>query len=143
MPNFPDLKKVTSILLSFSFLVNCVMMPFCNFQDTVSAKTLYGLFLQKDSDGDVLEFIANDMLNMGGLFKEEDEEIDETENKLPPQEHPLQPIQISPGFLFCAQTLLLEEKELPETPRVFGYFKNDTYKFELSLSVFHPPAVAG
>ena len=105
------------------------MMPFCNFQDTVSARTLYGLFLQKDGDGDVFEFIANDMLNMGGLFEDEE---DETDNKLPQQEHPLQPIQISAGFLYCAQTLLLEEKELPETPRVFGHFENDTYKFELS-----------
>lgn len=112
-------------------------MPYGNFQDTVSAKTLYGLFLQKDSDGDVFEFIANDMLNMGGLFEEEEE----TENKLPQQEHPLQPIQISPGFLYCAQTILLEEKEIPETSRVFGHFESDSYKFELSLSVFHPPSV--
>ena len=118
------------------------MMPFCNFQDTVSARTLYGLFLQKDGDGDVFEFITNDMLNMGGLFEEEEEEENETENKLPQQEHPLQPIQISPGFLYCAQTLILIEKVLQETPRVFGHFENDTYKFELSLSVFHPPSVA-
>ncbi len=117
------------------------MMPFCNFQDTVSAKTLYGLFLQKDGDGDVFEFIANDMLNMGGLFEDEEEEEDETENKPSQQEHPLQPIQISPGFLYCAQTLILEEKEMPETPRVFGSFVKDTYKFDLSTSVFHPPSV--
>ena len=116
-------------------------MPFCNFQDTVSAKTLYSIFLQKDGDGDVFEFITNDMLNMGGLFEEEDED-EETENKLPQQQHPLQPIQISPGFLYCAQTLLLEQKEIPETPRVFGHFENDTYKFELSLTVFHPPSVS-
>ncbi len=116
-------------------------MPFCNFQDTVSAKTLYSIFLQKDGDGDIFEFITNDMLNMGGLFEEEDED-EETENKLPQQQHPLQPIQISPGFLYCAQTLLLEQKEIPGIPRVFGHFENDTYKFELSFSVFHPPAVA-
>ncbi|MEP6699693.1 MAG: hypothetical protein ABJA85_00190 [Bacteroidota bacterium] len=112
------------------------MMPFCNFQDTVSAKILYGLFLQKDSDGNVLEFIADDMLNIGGLFEDED---DETENKAPRQEHPLQPIQISQGFLYCAQTILLEEKEPPVTPRVFGSFVNDGYKLDFSSFIFHPP----
>ena len=112
------------------------MMPFCNFQDTVSAKILYRIFLQKDRDGDVFEFIANDMLNMGSLFEDQD---DETENQAPRQEHPLQPIQISQGFLYCAQTILLEEIEPPVTPRVFGSFVNDGYKLNFSSFIFHPP----
>jgi hypothetical protein len=137
MSNFHLLKKVTSILLSFCFLINCIVMPFCNFQDTVSTKMLYDSFLQKDRDGDVLEFIANDMLNMGGLFEDEDD--DEPENKMPPQ-HPVQPIQITQGSLSCTKTIVLTEKETLVTPRVFGSFIPDTYKFKLPGSVFHPPA---
>jgi hypothetical protein len=134
-----DLKKMTSILLSFSFLINCIMMPFCNFQDTVSAKALYELFRQSDGDGNVLEFIANDMLNMSCLFEDEDD--DKTENEMPGQERPLPPIQISQGSLFCSHIILLEEKEMANIPRVYSAFVKDTYKFDLSLPVFHPPAV--
>jgi hypothetical protein len=141
MPNFPNLKKVASILLSCSFLVNCVMMPFCNFQDIASAKTLYDSFLQKDGDGDVFEFITNDMLNMGGLFEDEDDDEPEDQAPQQQQQRPLQPIQITQGFLYCAQAMLLEEKEPAFTPRVFGSFVNNTYKFELPISIFHPPAV--
>ena len=119
------------------------MVPFCNFQDTSSAKVLYGLFLQKDSDADVLEFISNDMLNMASLFEDEDDEAAD-QCQQPPAQHPqtpFQPIQISPGFLYCVQTLQFEQKEQPVTPRVFGSFINDTYRLELSSSIFHPPVV--
>ena len=114
------------------------MMPLCNFQDTVSAKILYGLFLQKDSNGNVFDFITHDMLNMGSFLEEEDD--DEPENQSPQQQQPFQPIQITQGSLCCAQAIVLDEKELPVTPRVFGSFINDTYRFQLSSTVFHPPA---
>lgn len=121
------------------------MVPFCNFQDTASAKVLYGLFLQKDSDGDVLEFISNDMLNMASLFEDDDDDEAAGQCQQTPsqqqQQTPFQPIQISPGFLYCVQTLQLEQKEQPITPRVFGSFVKDTYKLELSFSIFHPPSV--
>jgi hypothetical protein len=140
MLNFSDLKKFAAILLSCSLLVNCVMMPFCNFQDIASAKMLYDSFLQKDGDGDVFEFIANDMLNMGSLLGDEDD--DEPEKQVP-QQHPQQPIQITQGFLYCAQPVMIEEKEQAVAPRVFCFFIDNNYKLDFSSFIFHPPSVTG
>ena len=113
-------------------------MPFYNFQDSASLKILYSDFLQKDDDGDILEFIANDMLNMESLFEDEDEPeipINESQKQLP-----VQTIQINPGFLSCAQPLQIEKEKLPTSPRVFCFFIDTTYKLDFSSFVFHPPA---
>jgi hypothetical protein len=121
------------------------MVPFCNFQDTISAKILYNEFLQKDSDGDVLEFITNNILNMGGLFDDEDDDEDAPQQHAPSSQHqlPLQPLQITPGFLYCTQSLMPEEKEQTVAPRVFCSFIDNNYKLVFSSFVFHPPAVTG
>lgn len=115
-------------------------MPFYNFQDSASLKILYSDFLQKDDDGDILEFIANDMLNMEGLFEHEDE----NEPPMPIHEHqkqlPVQPIQINPGSLSCAQPLHIEKEKQPTTPRVFCLFPDTNYQLDFSSFVFHPPA---
>jgi hypothetical protein len=118
------------------------MIPFCNFQDTGTVKILYSQFLESDNDGNVLEFITNNILHIGGLMGDDDE--DTPPQQLPSshqQQHPFQPIQITPGFLYCAQSITLEEKEQPAAPRVFGFFIADNYNLDFSTSVFHPPAV--
>jgi hypothetical protein len=141
MPNLPVVKKISAILLSCSFLINCIVIPFCNFQDTVSAKILFAAFLQKDRDADVLEFITLDMLNISNLFEEDDD--DEADEQIPAsQQHqlPVQPIQISPGFLYCVQTQLIEKKELIITPRVFCSFIDMHYEMNFSSAIFHPPS---
>src|SRR5258706_8506932 len=143
MPNLAILKKIPAIFLSLCFLVNCVMVPFCNFQDTVSAKILYSQFLQKDSDGDVFEFITNNILHIGSLFEDEDDDNDQPQQQVPVSQQHQQPIQITPGFLYCAQSLMLEEKEQPSAPRVFCSFIDNNYKLDFSSFIFHPPAVTG
>jgi hypothetical protein len=138
------LKKISAIFLSCCFLVNCVMVPFCNFQDTGSVKILYSQFLQKDSDGDVLEFITNNILHIGDLFEDEDDDEDALQQQAPAsqqQQQPIQPLQITPGFLYCAQSLMLEEKDQPVAPRVFCSFIDNNYKLNFSSFIFHPPAV--
>lgn len=138
------MKKIAAIFLSSCFLVNSVMIPFCNFQDTGTVKILYSQFLETDSDGNVLEFIANNILHIGGLLGDEDDDDDAPPQQLPPsqqQQHPFQPIQITPGFLYCAQSIIIEEKEQPVAPRVFGFFIDNNYTLDFSVSVFHPPAV--
>ena len=140
MPNLVTLKKVSAIFLSTCFLVNCIMVPFCNFQDTVSAKILYGQFLQRDSDGDVFEFITNNILHIGSLFDEDDDE-DQPQQQIPPSEQKQQPIQITPGFLYCAHSLILVAKEQPAAPRVFCSFIDTNYKLDFSSFIFHPPSV--
>ena len=119
------------------------MVPFCNFQDTISAKILYAQFLQKDSDGDVLEFITNNILHIGSLFDDEDDDEDVPQQQTPASQHqlPIQPLQITPGFLYCAQSLMLEEKEQPAAPRVFCSFIDNNYKLDFSSFIFHPPSV--
>jgi hypothetical protein len=122
------------------------MVPFCNFQDTVSAKILYSQFLQRDSDGDVFEFITNNILNIGGLFEDEDDDEDAPQQQVPAsqqQQQPIQPLQITPGFLYCAQSLMPEEKDQPVAPRVFCSFIDNNYKLDFSSFIFHPPAVTG
>jgi hypothetical protein len=121
------------------------MVPFCNFQDTVSTKILYSQFLQNDSDGDVMEFITNNILHIGGLLGDDDEGDEAPQHQIPPsqqQQHPYQPIQITPGFLYCTQSITLEEKEQPVAARVFGFFIHNNYKLDFSSFVFHPPAVS-
>jgi hypothetical protein len=120
------------------------MVPFCNFQDTVSAKILYTQFLQKDSDGNVFEFITSNILNIGNLIGDDDEDDDDDDQpkqQVPVSQHQQQPIQITPGFLYCAQSLMLEEKEQPVAPRVFCSFIDNNYKLNFSSFIFHPPAV--
>lgn len=119
------------------------MVPFCNFQDTVSTKILYSQFLQNDSDGNVLEFITNNILHIGDLFDNEDDDEDVPLQQSPASQqdqHPFQPIQITPGFLYCAQALTVEDNEPPEAPRVFCFFVANNYELDYSSLVFHPPA---
>jgi hypothetical protein len=144
MPNLAILKKVAAIFLSICFLVNSVMIPFCNFQDTGSVKILYNQFLENDSDGNVLEFITNNILHIGGLLGDEDDDEDAPLQQIPSsqqQQHPIQPIQITPGFLYCAQSITWEEKAEPSPPRVFCFFISTNYNLDFSTSVFHPPAI--
>lgn len=111
-------------------------MPFYNFLDTDSTKILYNQFLQQDNDGDLFEFITHDMLNMGNLFEDEDEDnIPETQKQLP-----VQTIQINPGFLICAQPLLVEKNEKQIATRVFCSFIGNNYNLDFSTFVFRPPA---
>jgi hypothetical protein len=144
MPNLAILKKISAIFLSGCFLVNCVMVPFCNFQDTISAKILYSQFLQKDSDGNVFEFITNNILNIGNLVgDDDDDDDDQPKQQVPPSQQQQQPIQITPGFLYCSQLLMVEEKEQSVAPRVFCFFIDNNYKLNFSSFIFHPPAFAG
>ena len=144
MTNLAILKKISAILLSSCFLVNCLMVPFCNFQDTVSTKILYTQFLQTDSDGDVLEFITNNILHIGSLFDDEDDdEVEPHQQNHASQQQPVQPLQITPGFLFCTHSLAVIENEQPAVLRVFCSFTDDNYKLDFSSFVFHPPSVTG
>jgi hypothetical protein len=123
--------------------VNCIVIPFCNFQDTVSAKIVYNQFLEKDSDGNALEFIANNLLNMEKLFENEEEEEETPQQKVPlPHEQPLHILQITPG-LFISQVPCIVEKEKPATPRSFCFYKNVHYTSDYFSSIFHPPAFTG
>lgn len=118
------------------------MVPFCNFQDTVSVKILYSQFLENDSDGDMLEFIANNILHIGDLFEDDDEDAPQQQAPASQQQQqPIQPLQITPGFLYCAQSLMVEEKDQPVAPRVFCSFVDNNYKLYFSSFIFHPPAV--
>jgi len=86
------------------------MIPFSNFQDTGTVKILYSQFLENDSDGNVLEFITNNILHIGGLLGDDDDDDDAPQQQIPSsnqQQHPFQPIQITPGFLYCAQSITL------------------------------------
>src|SRR5258705_13780632 len=103
MSTLAILKKSFAILFSCCFFVNCVMVPFCNFQDIASTKILYGQFLQKDNDGDMFEFITNNLLNIGNAFEDDDDEDEPKQQSPASQQFPFQTIQITPGFLYFKQ----------------------------------------
>lgn len=126
----------------YCFLVNCIVIPFCNFQDTASAKTLYEQFLEGDSDGNVLEFITGKLLNLETLFEDDDDDEQKLPQNVPlSQQQPLHSIQISPG-LFITQPQSEIEKEEQTIPRVFCLFNKNNYKSYFTSSIFHPPAFA-
>lgn len=133
------MKKVFAILLLTSFLAGITLMPFYNFQDTDSAKILYSQFLQQDNDGDVFEFITNDILNLGSLFEDEDEPGSSAPQSQ--KQQPFHTIQIFPGSLSYSRPVVVEAKEPPVTTRVFCCFVAGNYKLHFSSFVFHPPAV--
>lgn len=131
-------KKVFAGILFVSFLVSSILMPFYNFEDTSSTRMLYFQFLQQDDDGNVFEFIANDILNMSSLFEDEDEPRAPLSQS---QDHsPFPTIQITPGFLFCTHSVQEEKEEQFTIPHVYSVFVSNKYKLDFSSFVFHPPA---
>lgn len=115
-------------------------MPFCNFQETAIVADLYHQHLQQDADGNVFDFIADDILTIGSLFDGEEEDMQ------PVQQHPIPhpvsfPItQIQTGFYNLSKPVT----SLPQSPvileRVYSVFLEKKHSAEFSLSIFRPPA---
>jgi len=115
-------------------------MPYANFDDVQSLKSLYAAYLQEDNDMDLLEFIGEKILT-AGLIKEEDA------NNLPAAHHKTLPqseiLQIHTGVLFqqTHQEIVIQKPDVSacnKTAYVNGFFSGEFYK-----RIFHPPLLNG
>jgi hypothetical protein len=83
------------------------------------------------------------MLNIGILLgDDDDDDADQLPSTPAAQHHPFQPLQITPGFLYCPQLVFSENNIEPMTPRVFCSFVDNNYQQDFSSSIFHPPTPA-
>jgi hypothetical protein len=134
------LKQAASILLIIAFFISNITMPFCNFQETGIVADLYHQHLQEDADGNVFDFIADDILIIGSLFDEEDEDIP------PAQQHPIQhpfpfPVtQIQTGFFNLSKPVTSAPQSPVILERVYSAFLEKKHSSEFSLAVFRPPS---
>lgn len=113
-------------------------MPYSNFDDTSSLRSVYQESQREDNDIDVGEFIMNKLLVVGELFDHGEDDHPLPKNHQP---EPMQMISLQSGFLYCNKIFvsLQNEKMIPEKPS--GLFKENKLSFDFHASVFHPPAV--
>lgn len=133
------LKQFVSILLIIAFFISNTTMPFCNFQETGIVADLYHKHLQEDADGNVFDFIADDILTFCSLFGGEEEDIPPVQKH--PEQHPLpfQVTQIQTGFFNFSKPVVSVIQSPVVLERVYSAFLEKKHSAEFSLSVFHPP----
>ena len=113
-------------------------MPYSNFDDTSSLRSIYQNSQKEDDDIDICEFILNKLLVVGEWFDEGDDDI-----KIPltHQPEPMQAQSIQAGSLFCTRAIVGEQNEKPAPEKPSCLFKEIMFSFDFHASVFHPPAV--
>ncbi len=111
-------------------------MPYSNFDDASSLRSVYHESQEEDNDIDVGEFILNKLLVVGELFDRGDDDHALPKNHQP---EPMQVLSLQSGFLYCNKIItVLNEKPVPVKPT--GLFKENKFSFDFHASVFHPPA---
>ena len=113
-------------------------MPYSNFDDTSSLRSIFQNSQKEDDDIDVCEFILNKLLVVGEWFDEGDDDVKTPTNHQP---EPMQTLVIQSGSLFCIRATLAEQNEKPATEKPSCLFKENMFSFDFHASVFHPPAV--
>jgi hypothetical protein len=140
MPNFPVLKKLFAVILSFSFFASTIIMPYSNFDDTRSLRSSYRESQQEDTDMDIGEFVFNKLFTIGELFDQGD---DDNNKQTIPKDHQPIPLQIQPiqsGSLYCSKIIIIEQDKKPVPVKPTCFFREDKFSFDFHASVFHPPA---
>ena len=114
-------------------------MPYSNFDDTRSFRSIFHESQQEDSDMDVSEFIFEKLLTIGELF-----EGDEEEEQDIPKQHPSAPLQVQPiqaGSLYCSKIIISEQDKKPVPAKPSCLFIENKISFDFHAAVFHPPSV--
>lgn len=138
MLNFLLLKKVFTVILSFSFCFSTIIMPYSNFDDTRSLFSSYDKSLLEDPDMDITEFLFNKLLTFGELFEQGDDDEQSV-----PKDHqpiPLQMQQLQSGSLYCSKIIISEQDKKPVLAKPSCFFVEDKFSFDFYASIFHPPA---
>jgi hypothetical protein len=132
------MKKGIALILSTSFFFSIIVMPYSNFDDTSSIRSVYQESQEEDNDIDVSEFILNKLLVVGQLFDQGDDDGI-------PQNHKGEPIQVlslQSGSLYCNKITVVLKNDNPVLVKPTSFFKEDKFSFDFHASIFHPPAQA-
>jgi hypothetical protein len=114
-------------------------MPYSNFDDIRSFRSIYRESQQEDTDMGIGEFIFEKLLTVGELFEGDEEE----EHEMPKQHQPV-PLQIQPiqaGSLYCSKIIITEQDKKPVPAKPTCLFRENKFSFDFHASVFHPPSV--
>jgi hypothetical protein len=133
------LKKPFAFILSVSFFLSSIIMPYSNFDDTSSFRSILSDSRQEDEDMNISEFIFEKMLTIGELFEGNEKEEDTPKQHQPIPLQQLQPIQS--GSLYCNKAIVAVQYKtlLPAKPGCL--FVENKFPFDFHASIFHPPSV--
>ena len=115
-------------------------MPYCNFDDTHSLRSMYHESQEEDRDMNISEFIFEKLLTIGELFEDEEDEKD-----IPKNHHPA-PLEMQPlqsGSLFCLKIIIVEKETEPVAAKPSCLFRENKFSFDFHAPIFHPPATLG
>lgn len=113
-------------------------MPYSNFDDINSFRSIYGESQQEEGDLAVGEFIFEKLLTIGELF-----EGDEGEEEDIPTKHqsvPLEIQSIQPGSLYCSKLVISEQNQKATPAKPTCLFRENKISFDFHAAVFHPPS---
>jgi hypothetical protein len=130
-------KKGITLILSVSFFFCTIIMPYSNFDDTSSLRSVYHESQEEDNDIDVGEFILNKLLVIGQWFDQGD---DDQEMPKGHQPEPMQILSLQSGSLFCTRITVTVQNEKPAPAKPTCLFKENKFSFDFHAFVFHPPA---
>ena len=114
-------------------------MPYSNFDDAGSFRSIFHVGQQEDADMNIGEFIFEKMLTIGELF-----EGDEKEEHEMPKQHQSAPLQIQPiqaGYLYCSKIIISEQDKKPVPAKPSCLFRENKISFDFHASIFHPPSI--
>jgi hypothetical protein len=131
------MKKGIALILSISFFCTTIIMPYSNFDDTTSLRSVYNESQEEDNDIDVSEFILNKLLVVGELFDQGEDDEDIPKNHQP---EPMQVQSLQSGFLYCNKIAVTVPNQKPEPAKPICLFRENKFSFDFHASVFHPPA---
>ena len=114
-------------------------MPYSNFDDVRSFRSIYHESQQEDGDMDISEFIFEKLLTIGELFEGDEEE----EEDMPTQHQsaPLQIQSIQSGSLYCSKIIISEQDKKPMLAKPSCLFIENKFSSDFHTSVFHPPSI--
>src|SRR5262245_42494272 len=120
-----------------NFLFVSVIMPYGNFDDNYATRLIYDQQQKQDPDLTLSEFIFDRLLCVGGLFEDDDNDLDNVPVK---QSQPVQSLRIQAGFIECSKPAI-RMQELPVIPaKPTCLFKENKFSRDFSSPFFHPPA---
>ena len=112
-------------------------MPYSNFDDTSSLRSIYHESQEEDNDIDVGEFIFNKLLVIGEMFDQGDDDQPLPKNHQP---DPMQAQPLQSGSLYCNKITLSIQNDKPAPVKPICLFKENKFSFDFHASIFHPPA---
>jgi hypothetical protein len=116
-------------------------MPYSNFEDSSSFRSIYQESQEEDPDMDMGEFIFEKMFTVGQWFEGDENEAHALPKQHQPAPLPVQVIQA--GSLYCNMAIGHEYNNEPLALKPSCQFRENKFSFDFHASVFHPPTAIG